>query len=414
LNIGGPAKHVVWLTSGLKADEFESTLITGTIPPGEGDMSYFAADNGVEPIVVKQMSRELGVRDLVVIARLARLFFRLRPDVVHTHKAKAGAAGRIAAMIYKWATPAALVLRPRSCRIVHTYHGHIFHSYYGPAKTRLFIAIERALARFCTDRIVVISEQQRREIREVFRVGRSEQFRVIPLGIDIVASPAAVAPGAFRREIGAASADVLIGIVGRLCEVNNHSMFLEAAARLIRDAAVSDVRFVVIGDGHLRGRLESLASDLGISDRVVFTGFRGDVQTLYSELDIVALTSLNEGTPLTLIEAMSQGAPVVATEVGGVSDIMGAHAESREGFSIWDHGLTTRTLDVDGFARAVSYLAQRPEMRREMGERGRQFVREHLSRERLVSDITEFYRSLSAAPRFANANTETVLDAAGE
>src|SRR5262249_5980286 len=142
--------------------------------------------------------------------------------------------------------------------------------------------------------------------------------------------------------------EVLVGIVGRLCEVKNHSMFLEAAARLIKESALKNVRFVVVGDGHLRRLLESLASDLGISNRVVFTGFRTDVQALYAELDIVALTSLNEGTPLTLIEAMNRGVPVVATEVGGVPDIMGAHTGSREGFTIRDHGLTTRTLDVEG------------------------------------------------------------------
>jgi glycosyltransferase involved in cell wall biosynthesis len=414
LNIGGPAKHVVWLSSGLETAEFESTLITGTVPPGEGDMSYFASDNGVEPIVVKQMSRELGARDLLVIAKLARLFFRLRPDVVHTHKAKAGAAGRVAAMIYKWATPSALLLRPRSCRVVHTYHGHIFHSYYGRAKTRLFVAIERALARFCTDRIVVISEQQRREICEAFGVGRSEQFRVIPLGIDIAEEAAPVAPAEFRREIGASPDDVLVGIVGRLCEVKNHSMFLEAAARLIQETSLTNVRFVVIGDGHLRSRLEERASALGVSDRVLFTGFRADVQTLYSELDIVALTSLNEGTPLTLIEAMNRGVPVVSTEVGGVPDIMGAHIETHEGFSAWDHGLTARTLDVEGFAAAVRYLVERDDLRREMGERGRQFVRDHLSRERLVSDITELYRDLSGRPNVASSKNRAVFDVVGE
>src|SRR5215471_5788830 len=185
LNIGGPAKHVVWLTAELRKPGFETTLVTGTVPPGEGDMAYFADEAGVEPVVVKQMSRELSLRDTVVIAKLLCIFWKLRPDIVHTHKAKAGAAGRVAATLYKWLTPSALWLRPRRCRVVHTYHGHIFHGYYGRAKTRLFLGIERAMARFCTDRIIAISPQQRAEINGRFKIGRADQYQVIPLGIDL-------------------------------------------------------------------------------------------------------------------------------------------------------------------------------------------------------------------------------------
>ena len=129
LNIGGPAKHVAWLAAGLNSDEFETTLIAGTVPPGEGDMSYFARELGITPLAVKEMSRELSFRDALVIAKLVRQFFKLKPQIVHTHKAKAGAVGRVAAMIYNWLTPSALWLKPRRCMIAHTYHGHIFHSY---------------------------------------------------------------------------------------------------------------------------------------------------------------------------------------------------------------------------------------------------------------------------------------------
>src|SRR5262245_22504718 len=164
LNVGGPAKHVTWLTAGLDPERFETTLITGVVPESEGDMSYFARAAGVEPIVIEEMSRELSPRDVVVIFKILRELFRLKPHIVHTHKAKAGAAGRVAAMIYKWLTPSALRLRPRKLGVVHTYHGHVFHSYYGAAMTKLLIAIERALARLCADRIIAISEQQRDEI----------------------------------------------------------------------------------------------------------------------------------------------------------------------------------------------------------------------------------------------------------
>jgi glycosyltransferase involved in cell wall biosynthesis len=394
LNIGGPAKHVVWLTDGLSDNDFETTLITGVVAPGEGDMTYFAREREVEPIVISEMSRELGLSDVLVIAKLLRQFLKLKPEIIHTHKAKAGAAGRIAGMIYKWLTPSALWLRPRRCRIVHTYHGHVFHSYYGRLKTRLFILIERVLARTCTDRIVVVSEQQRREIGELFRIGRREQFRVVPLGIDF--EEILEDRGALRRECRLADDEIAIGIVGRLCEVKNHAMLIEAAARASEglNGNGGRLRFLIIGDGHLRTGIEKQARDLGVAGQTLFMGFREDATSLYAGLDIAALTSLNEGTPLTLIEAMCCGRAIAATEVGGVVDVMGSRRSSRDGFTIWDHGVTSPSRDVEAFARGLRFLVERPDLRREMGERGREFVRAKLSRERLVGDIETLYREL--------------------
>ncbi|MEP7340674.1 MAG: glycosyltransferase [Acidobacteriota bacterium] len=398
LNVGGPAKHVTWLTAGLSAEEFETTLITGTVPPTEGDMSYFARAAKIEPLIIKEMSRELSPHDMFVIWKLWRELVRLKPQVVHTHKAKAGAVGRAAAMLYKWITPSALWLRPRTCNVVHTYHGHVFHSYYGPLKTKLFLAIERALAWLCTDRIITISEQQRREINEVFKVGRASQFSVVPLGIDL--EEFKPEPGRLRDRLGIGGGTTLIGIVGRLCEVKNHSMLIEAAALLEQKGVLQNGRahFVVIGDGHLRQALESRSRELGITHRLSFLGFRDDVTTLYADLDIAALTSLNEGTPLTLIEAMSCGIPAASTEVGGVVDLLGAQSRQGTGFTLWDHGVTAPSRDVENYAQALQLLIENPDLRRQMGTQGQAFVRAHLSKARLISDIETLYRKLTAAP----------------
>src|SRR5215211_7749101 len=159
LNVGGPARHVVWLTAGLRDAGFETVLVAGVVPQGEDDMGYFATAHDVEPRVIPEMSREISPQDAVTVWKLYKLFKRERPAIVHTHTAKAGTVGRVAGLFYRWLTPAALMGRPRPCRFVHTYHGHIFHSYYGRLKTRFFLLIEKTLARM-SDRIVVISPQQ--------------------------------------------------------------------------------------------------------------------------------------------------------------------------------------------------------------------------------------------------------------
>lgn len=396
LNIGGPSKHVVWLTTGLDSAGFDTVLITGTLPEGEGDMSYFARAAGVTPSIIEEMGREISLRDLIVVAKLVRQLLKLKPDIVHTHKAKAGAVGRVAAMIYKWATPSILRLRPRRCAIVHTYHGHIFHDYYGPALTRLFIAIERGLARMCTDRIIVISEQQFCEISGTYRVGRTEQFRVIPLGIDLEEVNGSA--GDLRSELGIAGDQTAIGISGRLCEIKNHRMFLQAAARIAGEPSAR-ARFFVVGDGHLRNDLEQQSRELGLSDSVVFTGFREDAARLYRALDVAALTSLNEGTPVTLIEAMCCGRAVAATEVGGVRDLMGARGSTADGVTVWDHGVTVPSGDVEAFTRALRFLIEHPDLRKEMGERGRAFVISRMSKERLVHDVERVYSEVTGSSR---------------
>jgi glycosyltransferase involved in cell wall biosynthesis len=409
LNVGGPAKHVAWLTAATRRAGVESELIAGVVPPGEDDMSYFAAEQGVEPIILNEMSREVSPKDALTVWKLYRLFCELQPDIVHTHTAKAGTVGRVAGVLYRWLTPRALIGRPRACRFVHTYHGHIFHSYYGRLKTLVFLTIERVLARTATDRIVVISRQQLREIHEQFGVGRAPQFKVIPLGLDVEAFAGWRARReAARKGLGASADELLVGIVGRLTEIKNHKLFLEAAAMYLErhtTAATRRVRFVVVGDGHLREELQTQARSLGIAEQVTFTGLRDDPENFYAALDIVALTSLNEGTPLTLIEAMANARPVVATAVGGVVDLVGEAFDDEAAttttttaaapsYTICERGARVRTNDAEAFCEALRRLITDEELRRTLGERGRAFVAEHYSKERLVADVLNLYGEL--------------------
>ena len=381
LNVGGPAKHVTWLTAGLQDATYRSLLVAGTVPPGEEDMGYFADGAGVTPFYIPEMSREISLNDAVTVWKLYRLFLRERPDIVHTHTAKAGTVGRVAGFFYRWLTPGTLVGRPRACKFVHTYHGHVFHSYYGPSRTRLFLAIERMLARLITDRLIVVSEQQGAEIGNDFRVGRQGQIKVVPLGLDLsVFADHASRRARFREELGIDDETVLVGIVGRLTEIKNHRMFLNTVARL---KGQTRMRFVVIGDGSLRENLEQQARSLGLQSDVIFTGGRRDPEYFYPALDIVALTSLNEGTPLTLIEAMANARPVVATSVGGVVDLL---ADGR--------GICVPSGDEEAFASALKELAADRQLQKDLGARGLEFVERVYRKERLVEDIKRLYGEL--------------------
>jgi glycosyltransferase involved in cell wall biosynthesis len=409
LNVGGPAKHVVWLTAGLQTPECETLLVAGTVPPGEDDMGYFADEMGVRPFYLRDMSREISLKDIRTVWKLYRLFLKERPDIVHTHTAKAGTVGRLAGMLYRWSKPAALLGRPRSCRFVHTYHGHIFHSYYGKFKTRLFVTIERVLARLGTDRIVVISEQQRREILDQFRVGRAGQFVVVPLGLDTkVFANGQERRRLFRDELGAKESDILVGIVGRLTEIKNHELFLRAAALYKeRHHSARPVRFVVIGDGHLRRALEDRAEALGLTEDVSFVGTRKNPEFFYPALDVVALTSRNEGTPLTLIEAMLNQRAVIATAVGGVVDLLGntaAPAASDTGYTICERGISVSPNDAAGLAEGLEQLIRNEELRTRLGHAAERFVTQNYAKERLLKDISELYRLLlSAQPESLSA-----------
>jgi glycosyltransferase involved in cell wall biosynthesis len=407
LNVGGPARHVIWLTEGLQSAGYETLLAAGVVPPGEDDMGYLATAAGVVPFIIPEMSREISLKDLLTTWKLFLLMVRERPELVHTHTAKAGTVGRVAGLMYRWLTPAALIGKPRPCRFVHTYHGHVFHSYYGRLKTRLFLTIERSLARLITDRIVVISGQQRHEINEVFRVGRSEQFAVIPLGLDLsgYANPQQRRPR-LRAELHASEETMLIGIVGRLTEIKNHRLFLEAAA-LLKSAIGSGARFVIIGDGRLRGELEAQAKMLGLDDDVLFLGTRNDPEDFYPALDVVALTSLNEGTPLTLIEAMANARPIIATAVGGVVDLLGPAVSAKDGYTICERGLVVESGDAEAFARGLKRLLEDQALGRELGRRGLEFVIRNYGKDRLLRDMAELYAEL------LRGNSPTVREGSG-
>ncbi len=389
LNVGGPARHVVWLSDRLRGHGFETALIAGSVPDGEDDMGYFAAEHGVEPFYIEEMSRELSPKDIISLWKIYREICRQRPDIIHTHTAKAGTLGRIAAFAYKWGAPGTLIGRPRKVAVVHTFHGHVFHSYYSPKKTAIFKRIERSLARVATDRIIVISDQQLREINGDVGIGRPHQFRVIPLGLDLCKLIDAGRNDELRDELHLPAASTLVLFVGRLTEIKDVPLLLDAFSR-----ADENLHLAIAGDGNLRDVLEKQAANL---KNVHFLGGVKDMPKLYAGADIVALSSLNEGTPLSLIEAMAAGKAVISTIVGGVIDLLGQRVEEHAGFAVHERGIGISSREPDAFLKGLIYIAKNERLRASLGEAGREFVRANYSIDRLEKDIVSLYREMVPA-----------------
>jgi len=372
LNIGGPAIHVTLLTEKLNAPDYESVLVCGNIDEDEGDMRYFAEQHGVTPLIMPELGRSLHpIRDLNTIRKLVRLMRQLKPDVVHTHTAKAGFVGRIAARIA--GVPV----------IVHTFHGHVFQGYFNPLLTRVFILLEQITARM-SDTVITLTEGLRRELADTYRVTRRSRITVLPLGLDLQAFAGVPRKsGTFRREHEIPSNVPLIGIVGRIVPIKNHDLFLRAAVKV--KAALPEAYFVIVGDGELRAEIEATAAALGLSACTTFTGWVREVAAVYSDLDALVISSRNEGTPVSVIEALAARCPVVTTAVGGLPDLLDQGAL----------GALVPSDDADALAQAILTAIKTPPDT----QRAQALMLDRYGIDRLVKDLDGLYRGLLAKKR---------------
>jgi glycosyltransferase involved in cell wall biosynthesis len=373
LNMGGPALHVTYLARGLAERGYETTLVAGDVGRGEESMAFVAERAGVEVVRLPGLSRDLSpVHDAVAAWRIARIIRRVRPDVVHTHTAKAGAIGRVAALL---AGPG------RRPVVVHTFHGHVLRGYFGTAGTLLFRAIETALARV-TDRLIAVSPEVRDELVGL-HVAPREKFSVVRLGIELEPRVRFEGDAAeVRRRHGIPADKFVVGWFGRMTAVKRTDDLLTMLAG-VRVRGI-DALLLLVGDGDDRERLEQRAHDLGLARSCLFVGYQEDVAPWYAICDAVVLTSASEGTPVTIIEALAAGRPVVATRVGGVPDVVD---EGETGFLV-------RPRDTHALAERLEILAGDPQRGVAMGELGRQRVLERYAVDRLVSDVDALYREL--------------------
>lgn len=376
LNIGGPAIQAITLTQELERFGYQTRLVRGVEDPDEGNMDYLAAQRGVAPTLISSMRRDPGVGDVLAVLRLVLLMWRDRPAIVHTHAAKGGTLGRVAALI-------AFPLRRRRPVLIHTYHGHSLTGYFSSRTAGFYRLVEKLLARR-TDVLLAVSTEVRDDLVGL-GVAPASQFRVMPLGFDLSPFTSDVDRAArratLRAQWGIGDEELVVTLIARLVPIKRVDRFLAVALQL---AERPHVRFVVVGDGELRDELMASQDAVALGERLVWAGFRRDIPDVCFASDIVMLTSDNEGTPVSLIEAQAAGVPVVATEVGGVRSVVLDRASE----------FTHAPDDLRGLSSAVRELLQSRDLRAARGAEGRDYVTRLFTLQRLVADHRTLYEEL--------------------
>ncbi len=386
MNIGGPAIHVAILSNHLDFEQNKTCLIVGSPDSEEGDLTDWVQTNRVRLIRLNSLRRAIHPwRDLISWIKILRILWEERPDVIHTHTAKAGSLGRLAGIGYNaWQKP-----RQRA-KLIHTFHGHVLEGYFSGLLSYIFVTIERILAAQ-TDCLLAVSRRVQDELLAK-GIGHKTQWRVIPVGLDLFSLcqlPLAQMPAQGIR----------CGIIGRLVPIKNHRMFLEAIERLSHRYPPQGFSSVIVGDGPLRQELQDKVSRGKLDDWIRFSGWQCDLRSIYENLDIVCLTSSNEGTPVALIEAAAAGRAVVATDVGGVREILGADSSSAlpiepGQFEQAANGLLVRPGDTPGLVAALTHLIENPDLRQRLGQSGRVSVIERFGYQRLLKDIAALYNEI--------------------
>jgi glycosyltransferase involved in cell wall biosynthesis len=378
LNVGGPAIQAITLSRLLDEREYETRLIRGREGPREGSMDALAEQYGVTPISLPTLKRAIGFGDLAALLFLVRQIRAWRPEILHTHTAKAGALGRVAALLAAGRRPPV---------IVHTFHGHVLTGYFSRPVSAAFTLIERLLARFTTC-LIAVSEEVRADLIRL-RVAPPDRIVVLPLGFDLSRfdvpdDERRRRRETFRRSLSIPPEAALVTFVGRLEPIKRVDRFLRVA-NLIEDPA--ETRFLVVGDGALREELRQLPEAASLGDRLIWAGLRDDIPDLYFASDVVAVTSDNEGTAVTAIEAHAAGLPVVTTRVGGMTSVV------LDG----ETGDVTAPEDEPAFARALARLLLDDAASLALGLAGTERVHRLFALDRLVNDIDALYRRLLAA-----------------
>lgn len=382
-NLGGPTFNAALLTKHL-SPEFETLLIGGKEEENEESSLHILDELGVQPRFISSLQRNIGIKnDRAAYKEIKKIIKEFKPDIIHTHASKAGAIGRYAGIAYG------------KSKLVHTFHGHVFHSYFSQFKTNVYKNIERALA-MKTDKIIAISERQKLELVKKYSICNQEKVDVIPLGFDLSKFRCNLKEkrASFRKKFGLEEDEIAIGIIGRLVPIKNHKLFIDAI-KTIKETSHKKVRAFIIGDGESREALKSYTIEQGLDllngefedgmkASVHFTSWIKEIDWANAGLDIIALSSLNEGTPVSLIEAQAAGNPIVTTKVGGVGDIVKNN----------DTALIVPSKNNALFTKKLLTLVENDQMRDRMAKNGWLHVKDQFHFNRLISDMQTTYKTL--------------------
>jgi glycosyltransferase involved in cell wall biosynthesis len=381
-NLGGPVYNATFL-SALLDDNFETLLISGV--PNEDELEYndFVTKYNIQYKQIQHLEREISfTKDYKAFKEIRKIVKEFKPHIIHTHAAKAGLVGRLVA-IYS-----------RTPIVLHTFHGHVFHNYFGKLKTKFYILLERFLAK-CTTGIITISALQKNDLVNIYKIAPAHKTFLIPLGLDLdpFYTNQENKRKIFREKFFIKENEIVIGIIGRLVPVKNHSLFINGIAEVLQKTK-KKIRVLIIGDGDERQNIIQQLTQLNISynyfpknkapQLCTLTSWLTQMDEVYAGLDIIALTSLNEGTPVSLIEAQAACKPIVTTNVGGVSDIVLEN----------DTAFITPSEDIHAFANAILKLTEYDELRNEMGKNGFNHVKGKFDKMRLAADMQKLYKSL--------------------
>lgn len=392
LNIGGPSIHVKNLTEAIDQNKFLTKLVTGSISPDEGDMSYITQFQRNVRVTIPELQREINLfKDLVALFKVGKLIRQFDPDIIHSHTSKAGTVARIAALVSN-------AFRAKKIIVIHTFHGNVLHGYFGRIKSFFILMIERLLATF-TDRIVAISKSQKWELSSNYKICSPNKIDTIKLGFNLTPFiNCEDQQGRLRERFDIPADSVLIGIVGRMAPIKKHKMFLDSAKLLIEGTKMQKITFILVGDGEERSFLEKYVHHIGIANYVIFHGWEKDIPMVYADLNILALTSLNEGTPVSVIEAMAAKVPVITTGVGGIKDLLGrsdVNQPSPMSFKICQRGILCPKDDSHAFFTALTYMIDSGYLfDRDRFSKAQDYVVKNYSVDRLVRDIEALYDRL--------------------
>jgi len=371
LNIGGPSIHVINLNKGLDRKKFQSLLLCGGVSQDEKSMFNQAKKSGIKTISIPELSNEhsFKFKDLKALIKIYSIIRKYKPDIVHTHTAKAGLLGRIAAH---------LALTPK---IIHTYHGHVLHSYFSRPKTYLLRFMEKLLA-LISDSLIVVSDKIKTELVS-YKISKPSKFSIIKLGFNL--NPFLnnnLLKGKLKKELRLPNDSSLIGIVGRIVPIKNHKLLIQAASKVI--AQKENIYFLIVGDGPLRKKIEKLSYELNINKNIIFTGWRNDLPLIYASLDILVCSSDNEGTSVSVIEGMASGCPVITTNVGGHPDII----------SDGNNGYLIEPQNIDSLTKKILELLNNPKKSAHLSENARLDAKNNFLLDRLINDIENHYNKL--------------------